>query len=193
MPSRAASDAEPHLAAQEERGIEPAKGQVGIGDGGLLAALAVADRPRIGARALRPHPQDAARVDPGDAAAAAGADLDEIDHWGTDGVAARPRLADPGVGLGADLVLLGDPGLAVEDEADLRRGAAHVEREHVGVAELAGDVVGDDDPRGRTRLHHVGRLLRAGLEGQHSAARLHDEQLRGHAAGRAAASRCPRG
>ena len=109
-------------------------------------------------------------------------DLDQIDYRGPDGIAAGARLADPRVGLGADLVLLGDPGLAVHDEADLGRGAAHVERDRVRVAQLARDVVGDDHPGGRARLHHVGRLLGAGLEGQHPAARLHDEQLRGHAA-----------
>ena len=173
-------DAEPHLPAQEIGGVEPAQRQVGIGDGGLLAAVAVADRPRIGTRALRPDAQDAARVDPGDAAAA-GADLDQVDHGSPNGIAAGAGLADPGIGLRADLVFLGDPGLAVQYETHLGGGAAHVERNHVGMAKPAGDVVRDDHPRGRTRLHHVRGLLGAGLEGEHPAARLHDEQLGIHA------------
>ena len=43
-----------------------------------------------------------------------------------------------------------------------------------------GDEVGDDHAGGRSRLHHVGRLLGPGFEGQHSAAGLHDQELARH-------------
>ena len=53
MPRAAAVGVELHLAAEEIVRIEPAEHHVGVGDGRLGAAAAVADRAGIGARALR--------------------------------------------------------------------------------------------------------------------------------------------
>ena len=64
---------EPPFAAEEIRRVEIAEHQIGVGDGRLAAALAVAGRARHRAGALRPDMQDAAGIDPRDRAAA-GAD-----------------------------------------------------------------------------------------------------------------------
>ena len=44
MPSQRSRSVEPHLAAEEIVGIEAAQRDVGVGDGGLGAAAAIADR-----------------------------------------------------------------------------------------------------------------------------------------------------
>ena len=46
-----------HFTAQKVVGVEAAQYQVGVGDGGLAAALAVGYRPWVSARALWPHSQ----------------------------------------------------------------------------------------------------------------------------------------
>ena len=70
---------ERHLAAEEGAGAEIAQQKIGIRQGRPLPSPAVAGRPRVGARATRPHRQSAALVGAGKAAAA-GADLDHVDH-----------------------------------------------------------------------------------------------------------------
>ncbi len=90
---------------------------MGVGDGGLAAAFAVAGRPRIGAGALRADPQHAAVVDPGDRAAAR-ADRDDVE----DGRADRQPV---------DLAFRGERRLSVLHQADVGRGAAHVEGDEV--------------------------------------------------------------
>ena len=109
--------------------IEPAEHDVGVGDGRLGAAAAVADRAGIGAGALRPDLERADLVDPGDAAAA-GADLDHVDHR------QHHRMA---AGVAADVIARRHRRLAVADQARLGGGAAHVERDHVGEAERLAD------------------------------------------------------
>src|SRR5439155_95910 len=78
-----AVDVELDLAAEEVLRVEPAEDDIRVRDGRLDAAAAVTDRAGIRACALRPDPQQPARVDPGDGAAA-GADLDEVDDRGAD-------------------------------------------------------------------------------------------------------------
>src|SRR5207248_3621554 len=95
------------LAAEEVVRVETAEDDVGVGHGRLDAAAAIADGPRIGARALRPYPQQPAGVDPGDRAAA-GADLDEVDDRRADGVAREREAADARRRVAADLVVLRD-------------------------------------------------------------------------------------
>ena len=113
-----------HGPAQEEGGIETAQHQIGVGDGGRLAAAAIGDGPGLGAGALRPHMQQPALVDPGD------------------GAAARPDGAhgDAGDGDGnaeIDLELGGILLAALEDQADIRAGAADIEGEGAGRARRA--------------------------------------------------------
>ena len=59
---------EAHRTAREVVGVEVAQQQVGIGHRRPGAAAAVADRPGVGAGALRPDLDEAHGVDPGDAA-----------------------------------------------------------------------------------------------------------------------------
>ena len=53
------------------------------------------------------------------------------------------------LGSGPDLVVLGHPRRAVLDQANLRRGATHVEGDDVFVAERAAQVGSRDDAGGR--------------------------------------------
>src|SRR5947207_430312 len=59
---------ENHPPAEEIVRIEAPEREIRVGDGGLRAAAAIADRPRLGACALRADLQGADIVDPGDAA-----------------------------------------------------------------------------------------------------------------------------
>src|SRR2546427_582942 len=81
--------------------------EIRVGDGGLRAAATIADRPRLGACALRADLQGADIVDPGDAAPAR-ADFDDVDHRHHHRVAAR---------VTAHVVARGHGGLAIAYEA----------------------------------------------------------------------------
>ena len=111
--------AQAHLAAQEELRAQPAEHDHRVGGGRLGAAAVVGDRARVGARRARPDAEDAARVDVGDRAAA-GADRVDVDHRDHRLVRADLRV---------EQVLHAQ--LAVLREADVGRGAADVERDHV--------------------------------------------------------------
>ena len=143
---------EAHLAAEEERRIEIAEHQIGIGHGRLVAALAVAGRPRIGAGAVRPDLEQPERVDPGDAAAA-GADLDHLDHRHLDRQAAALLEAVHAV----DLEVRRDQGLAVLDQAGLGGGAAHVEREQARAVDQPAVVGGGERAGRRARIRSGAR------------------------------------
>src|SRR6185437_16728339 len=106
---------------EEMRRIEIAEDEVGVGDGRRRAALAVAGGSGIGAGALRPDMQDAARVDAADRAAA-GAQRHDVE-------AAQRDL------VLADLAVAGERRLALDDEADIGARPAHVEGDEVAVAE----------------------------------------------------------
>ena len=64
---------------RKNHGVEEAEREVGVGDRGLGAAAAVAGRTGVGARRLGADLEQAELVDAGEAAAA-GADLDEVDR-----------------------------------------------------------------------------------------------------------------
>ena len=105
---------------------------------GLRAAAAVAGRAGLRARALRADAQEAAGVDPGDRAAAR-ADRLDVDQ--------RHRGRDAPFDLVLGRVAL----LAVDEDADVGARAAHVEREHVRLAERGRDVLGRGHAAGRAR------------------------------------------
>ena len=109
-------------AAGEVAGIDAAQHDVGIGHGGLGAAAAVARRAGLGAGALRADIDARQRIDRGDRAAA-GADLDHLDHRD----AQRQAAALEEAVLPRDLEGARMLRLAVVDQADLGGGAAHVE------------------------------------------------------------------
>ena len=89
---------EVHLAAHERARPDPPKRDVRVGDRRLDTAVAIADRPGVGAGAARPDLERADLVDPGDAAAA-GADLDDIHDGAEDRM---PLVVAP------DVVAVGD-------------------------------------------------------------------------------------
>ena len=79
----------------------------------------------------------------------------------------RSRL--PAESDGADLVLLAERDAAVLDQRRLRGRAAHVERDHVLVAELLARAQRRDDARGRAGLQRVDRPRGRVLGGHHAA------------------------
>ncbi len=126
-----------HPPVEKVIGINSAQHNIGVGDGRVDAACAVARRPRFGAGALRPHAQHPAGVDPGDRAAAR-ADGANVEHRDLD----RQTPFDLEGG--------GEAFLPVEDGGDVGRGAAHVEgHEIVDAAEL-GEVAARDHAAGWT-------------------------------------------
>ena len=115
-------------AGKRAPGVEAAEQEVRVGDRRLHSAAPVTRRSGLRARAARPHPQRAARIAPGNRAAAR-ADGVDVDHREGEGPPAdlagwvRRRLAHD----------------AARDDADVARRAAHVEADEVGVAGVAGD------------------------------------------------------
>ena len=160
--ARRAAVAVEHHASCELAG-EPVEQEVRVRDRRALAALPVARRPGLGARALGAHAQRSAGVLPHDRAAAR-----------ADRVHGDRREAD---GEAADLALVLPPRLPVHDRADVGRGPAHVERERVREAGELGDSRGAHDPRGRAREQRERRVARRLAERRDAARGAHDERL----------------
>ena len=78
-PRSVGGEVERHVAAEEVAGVEQPEREVGVGDRRRGAAAAVARRAGVGAGGLRADLEQAELVDAGEAAAA-GADLDEVDR-----------------------------------------------------------------------------------------------------------------
>ena len=133
-PVRDAADGAPgggevelHRAAREVLGVETPEHEIRVRHRGHLPTPAVADRAGLRPRALRPHPKGAGDlVDPDHAAAPAPDGLDV--HLGKV-VLVLVDLAPERVG-----------GLAVVDDPDVERGAAHVGGDDVLVSHGAGRV-----------------------------------------------------
>ena len=156
---------EPLAAAQEVRGIEQTEHDIGVGDRGGPATAAIAGGPRIGARALRPDVEDAARVHP------------------RDGAAARAEGVDVDGGhrhlLAGHAFVACQLGLAALDQGDVGAGAAHVEGDEIALAEQPRRVAAAGDAAGRARQHGArGQSHRVGDRG-HTAMGLHDEHFSG--------------
>ena len=149
---------ERHPAAEEVARVEPAEEEVRVGHGRLRSAAPVAGRARIGAGALRPDAQ-AARLEPGERAAA-GADRVDVDERHQHGQALE-------LGLGRD------GRLAVDDEAEVERRAAHVDAEQVAPAGRAGERRAADRPADRPREQRLDRLAARASRGRDAAVRLH--------------------
>ena len=130
----AAAAVERTRSAHEGGCVEIAEHDIGVGDGGGFAAIAVAGRARHRARAFRADPQGAAGIDRRDRAAA-GRDAGDVE------AAQRNALA-------GEHAVGGQRGAALRDQRDVGRGAAHVERhqigngEQVGAAPAAGNAAG---------------------------------------------------
>ena len=161
---------ERHLAAGKSLRIDAAERHVGVGDGRLAAAAAVAHWARLGAGACRADHDAAEPVDAGDGTAA-GADLDHLD----DRNAQRQARA---LGETVDACHLEQPRglrLRLVDEADFRRGAAHVERYDLVEAVLTRDAGGEDRAAGRPGFDEPHRKADGGLGGGDAAARGHQQ------------------
>ncbi len=143
---------DPHAAAREESRIEIAQQQVRVRHGQRGAAPAVADRSRLGAGAAGADLQQPHAVDMGDAATA-GADLDQLDG----GYVHRQAAADDEALLARRLETVGDMRLAVLDHRELRRRAAHVERQNILLARRGAEMGGHQGPRRRTRFQQQNR------------------------------------
>ena len=150
-------------AAQEHPGADPPEHQVGVGHRGLGAAAAEGDRAGIGPRALRPDTEPPAGVDPGDRAAA-GADLDDVDH--------RTPDREAGV-VPADEIGRAQPERAALDDRAFRRGAAHVEGDQVRNAERLAIGAGADAAAHRPRFDQRYGFAQRALDRQHAAIGAH--------------------
>ena len=152
---------EPDLPAREPLRVELAEDEVRVRHRRPRAAPPVARGAGLGAGARRPHPEPVHLVDARDGAAAR-ADLHHLDDRDAYRQAASLEVPVPAGHLEGPGTLRG----AVLDEADLRRGAAHVEGERFGQPALAGHVSGEDRAPGGTRLHQPdgkpGRVLDRG-------------------------------
>jgi hypothetical protein len=148
-------------APQEVRGVEETQHHVGVGHRGLDPAAVVAGGPGGGARTLRPHVEDPARVDPGNRSAtgAQGVDVDA----GQRHLAAAHRL------------IAGEVGLAALEQRDVGAGPAHVEGDEIALADHPRAVGATGDAaRGAREDRPCGEANRVG-DGGHAAVRLHDE------------------
>jgi hypothetical protein len=154
---------EPHGVAEEGVGANGAAHDMGVGDRGLGAAAAIAGRPGHGADAARTDAQHAAVVDP-DQAAAARADRNDVEHRGAD------RQA-------VDLGFRRHRRLTVDHEADIGRGAAHVECDEVDAAGARGLSDGADHARRGPAEQRGDRRLAHGDRGQPAAIGLHDAEM----------------
>ena len=160
-----------HVAAEKALAVEPAQHEVGVGHGRRRAAAAVAGGAGIGARAHRPDMQGAAAIAPGERAAA-GADLDDVDHR------QLHRLAGEFV---ADHVALLDRRDARRDQRALGGRAAHVEADRALDADEARQPSGADHAGDRPRFHHRHRLAPRLADRHGAAVRAHDRDLAGKA------------
>ena len=144
--------------------VQPAEHEVGVGDGRLCAAAAIADRPGIGAGALRPDRDQPGSIDTRDRAAA-GADRMHGDHRHMD----RHRIFD--------LDFVGDCRLGVEDQRDIGRGAAHVVGDERRKAGAPPGIGGGDHARRRAGHHGLGGLPRHVARRDHAAIAVHDQEI----------------
>ena len=162
---RGGSRVQPPPSAEEPRRVEIAQHKIGIGDGRLGAALAVARRPWVGARALWPDLEQARAIQPRDRTAA-GAQRHDIEAGQGDA-----RLADRSPA--------GQGRLAVAHQGDVGAGAAHVEGDEVAGHAPAGARQRHRrrDPAGGTRQRRAGRQKRGFLHRGDAAMGEDDEQI----------------
>ena len=148
-------------AAQKMRRIEIAKYQVGIRHRRIVAAMAVTRGPGHRAGALRADMQDAAVIDTA-YRSAAGAETDDVEAVQREAMSADAATADQGW-------------LAIDDQADIGAGAAHVERDQIVRAEQLRRVTAAGNTAGRAGQHAACRESRRFGDRCHAAMRLNDQ------------------
>ena len=160
--------AQRHGPAQEIVGVDVAQHHVGVGDGGLGPALGVAGRAGHRPGAAGPHPQLARVGEMGDGAPA-----------GTDGVVGDDgQMHPPPVDHRVELVVAV---LAVEHQAHVEAGAAHVGGYHPVQAVVGGHAGRAGQPGHRAAAQQV--------QGGGAAGRGHAPDVAGHQQRPAAADR----
>ena len=165
-----AGPVEPHRAAVEIIRVEIAQHQIGVGHGGRRPAIAVTNRPRVGAGAFRPDLDDA-HLGARDTAAA-GADLQQLHRRQADRQAAARLVVDR-----IDLEARHDRGHAIVDRPQLGRGAAHVEGQHLIGPLLRRHVAAHQHTGGRPGLDDADRIFAREVRRDETAIRLHDEEV----------------
>ena len=160
-----------HLAAREVLRGDSSHHHVGVGDGRLAPAEAIARRSRLRPGAFRPDREPAQLVDPGDGAAAR-ADLHHVDDRDAQRNAAVLAEAIDARDLESSAGL----GRAAVDQADLRGGAAHVERHRLVQAVRPCDRAGEDGAASRPRFHQPDREALRGLHRGQPSAREHQQE-----------------
>ena len=132
---------ERHGSGGEPVAVDASEHQVRVGDGRVLTSPAVAGRPRLRTRALRPH-RDLAELVDASHRAAARPDLDHLDHRNPQRQPASLEKTGGAVDLETPHRVRGEP----VDQADLRGGATHVEGDDLFVGALGGDPAGQHRP-----------------------------------------------
>ena len=162
---------EPHRAAGEALRVEPPHDGVRIRHRGVSAAAAITGRAGFGAGTGRSHLNAAQLVDRGDGATA-GADFHHLDHRHTQRQAAAlleavaaPHLERPR-----------HQRCVVVDEADLRRGAPHVERQRLGEPQALSNPARQDGAAGRPGFHQPDGEARRRLDIRQAAAGSHHQK-----------------
>ena len=152
--SRGRTRVQAQAAAEDAGRIHVSERQVRVGHRRPVAAAGVAGGPRSGAGALGPD-RERAVIEPGDGAAA-GADGLHRDHR----LAQRPP---------AQRAVARDLRLAVQDQADIGGGAAHVEADGALQPERAGHAAGGGDAGGGTGRGEAERQAAQRLRRCHAA------------------------
>ena len=161
-------------ASGEVRRVETAQDEIGIGDRGIGAALAIACRPGFGAGALRAHLDPSQLVDGGDGSPA-GTDLHHFHDGNLEGYAASLHEAMGPV----DLEMAPQKRFAVIEQADLRRRAPHVEADDLVIPHGPRDVTGQNRPSRGARLDEPYRVRPRRRNRDEAAARGHEEERTG--------------
>ena len=154
-------DRQRHPPAGEIGGIEIAQHEVGVGRGRQRAALHVARGAGIGTGAVRAHPQQTARIDPADRAAARAYGVD-VEHRQRDLV---PR----------DLAVV-DEDRRIDRNGRLEAGAAHVGGDRLVLAQRPRVEEARARTAGGPRQQRQRRLAARDFRRHHPAVALHDQQ-----------------
>ena len=162
-----------HRATGKPRRVIPPQRQIGIRHRRLRPAAPVTRRPRIGPGTFRPHANPPEAVHMRDRPAA-GADLHHLDHRNPQ---RQPRtFAEP-----ADARHLERPRrlrLEIVDQADLRRRAAHIERQHIVQPAFARNLGGENRPARRPAFHQPDRETARGFNRRQPATGQHQKHRR---------------
>ena len=160
-----------HAAAQEVVRIEVSEDQVGIGDGRLGPAQAVADRARVRPGRLRSDLEQPELVDPGYRTSPR-PDLDHLDHRHLH----RQTRALPEPVPPVDLEVVSDRRTPVRNDAQLGGGAPHVEGEQVVHPGVRTEGCRRQCAGGRARFQQPDREPGGGVHGGDTPRRQHHEE-----------------